>query len=53
MLGDSLHDVALDIWEFGAEAAPAGSVGDLVFGVVGIPASLVQFVSEVLWGFGS
>lgn len=53
MVSDSLFDVAYDIWDFGADAAPAGSVGDLVHGVIGIPASLVAFVGEIFWGFGS
>ena len=53
MVSDSLFDVAGDIWDVAGEVAPAGSVGNLVRGVIGIPASLVVFVGELFWGFGS
>ena len=53
MVSDSLFDVADGIWDFAGEAAPEGSVGNLVRGVIGIPASLVVFVGELFWGFGS
>lgn len=56
MISGSLHDVheTFDNALFGSAASlPGGSIGDLIFGVLNIPSSLITTVEFIMVGFGS
>lgn len=52
-ISGSLEDMADTVWGSADGIAPGGSVGDVIGGVLKIPAALLYGLSNLFWGFGS
>lgn len=49
----SLEDLADSLWGSADGIAPPGSLGDVVGGVLNLPAALLYGLSILFWGYGS
>lgn len=52
-ISGSLGDIADPMWGSADRIAPGGSLGDLVGGLLKLPANLIYGSEEIVWGFGS
>lgn len=55
MSNEFVYDLSDSLLGSVAEIAPPGngSLSDVAFGILSIPATLLYGLSEILWGFGS
>lgn len=52
-ISGSLQNLAYTTWNSVDDMVPGGSLGDVIGGVLKIPAALLYGLSNLFWGFGS
>lgn len=52
-ISGSLDGLGETLWGSAEGIAPSGSLGDVIGGVLKLPAALIYGLSYIFWGFGS